>query len=152
MSSSWSPAFATAVHAALVRRCPPAEGGAALAELSQALVDALERGELDLPLTPDRAAVVQASGWLEGDDSPLLQRGERIGWRRWLEAMEGVVEQLLERQPPSLPTPQEAPEPPSTLNPEQQAAVLAMDGAAVVLLSGGPVSYTHLTLPTKRIV
>ena len=138
MSSSWSPAFATAVHAALVRRCPPAEGGAALAELSQALVDALERGELDLPLTPDRVAVVQASGWLEGDDSPLLQRGERIGWRRWLEAMEGVVEQLLERQPPSLPTPQEAPEPPSTLNLEQQAAVLAMDGAAVVLLSGGP--------------
>ena len=94
MSSSWSPAFATAVHAALVRRCPPAVDGPALAELSQALVDALERGELDLPLTPDRVAVAQASGWLEGDDSPLLQRGERIGWRRWLEAMEGVVEQL----------------------------------------------------------
>ena len=102
MSSSWSPAFAAAVHAALVRRCPPASEGAELAQLSQALVEALERGELDLPLTPDRAAVVQASGWLEGGDSLLLQRGDRIGWRRWLEAMENVVEQLLERQPPSL--------------------------------------------------
>ena len=54
MSSSWSPAFAAAVHAALVRRCPPASEDAELAELSQALVEALERGELDLPLTPDR--------------------------------------------------------------------------------------------------
>ena len=41
MSSSWSPVFAAAVHAALVRRCPPAAGGADLAELSQALVEAL---------------------------------------------------------------------------------------------------------------
>ena len=138
MSSSWSPAFAAAVHAALVRRCPPASEGAELAQLSQALVEALERGELDLPLTPDRAAVVQASGWLEGGDSPLLQRGERIGWRRWLEAMDRVVEEVLERQPPSLAAPLEAAEPPGTLNPEQQAAVLAMDDAAVVLLSGGP--------------
>lgn len=78
MSSSWSPAFAAAVHAALVRRCPPAAGGAALAELSQALVEALELGELDLPLTSTRAAVARASGWLEGDDSLLLQRGDRI--------------------------------------------------------------------------
>lgn len=138
MSSSWSPAFAAAVHAALVRRCPPAAGGADLAELSQALVEALGRGELDLPLTPTRAAVAQASGWLEGGDSLLLQRGGRIGWRRWLEAMENVVEQLLERQPPSLSAPLEAAEPTSTLNAEQQAAVLAMDEAAVVLLSGGP--------------
>ena len=138
MSSSWSPAFAAAVHAALVRRCPPASEGAELAQLTQALVEALERGELDLPLTPDRAAVVQASGWLEGGDSPLLQRGERIGWRRWLEAMDRVVEEVLERQPPSLAAPLEAAEPPDTLNPEQQAAVLAMDDAAVVLLSGGP--------------
>ena len=138
MSSSWSPAFAAAVHAALVRRCPPAAGGAALAELSQALVEALELGELDLPLTSTRAAVARASGWLEGDDSLLLQRGDRIGWRRWLEAMENVVEQLLERQPPSLSAPLVAAEPTSTLNADQQAAVLAMDEAAVVLLSGGP--------------
>ena len=138
MSSSWSPAFAAAVHAALVRRCPPAAGGAALAELSQALVEPLELGELDLPLTSTRAAVARASGWLEGDDSLLLQRGDRIGWRRWLEAMENVVEQLLERQPPSLSAPLVTAEPTSTLNAEQQAAVLAMDEAAVVLLSGGP--------------
>lgn len=138
MISSWSPAFAVAVHDALVRRCPPAAGGSDLAELSQALVEALERGELDLPLTPTRAAVAQASGWLEGDDSPLLQRGERIGWRRWLEAMENVVEKLLERQPPSLSAPLDAADPACTLNVEQQAAVLAMDEAAVVLLSGGP--------------
>ena len=40
------------MHAALLRRCPPASDGAELAQLSQALVEALERGELDLPLAP----------------------------------------------------------------------------------------------------
>ena len=108
MSSSWSPAFAAAVHAALLRRCPPASDGSELAQLSQALVEALERGELDLPLTPDRASVVQASGWLDGSDSPLLQRGERIGWRPWLGAMDRGVVEVLERRPPSLAAPLEA--------------------------------------------
>ena len=141
MRSNWSPAFSEAVHAALLRCIPPDDLhlSGELEQLSQDLIAALERGQLDLPLTLERQAVARASGWLEGNASPLLiQQGDRIGWRRWLEEMDGVVDALSERQQPELKPPLAAPDPAETLNPEQQAAVLASDHAPVVLLSGGP--------------
>ena len=97
MSSSWPAAFAGAVHAALRRRLPPEADGAELERLSLELIEALERGELDLPLTPERRTAAARSGWLDGEASPLLLQGQRIGWRRWLESMQAVVEQLLAR-------------------------------------------------------
>ena len=138
MSSSWPKGFAEAVHSTLLRRLAPEHSSADLALLSQELVEALERGELDLPLTPQRRAVAEASGWLIGPDAPLLQQGERIGWRRWLEAMDAVLHSLLARTMPELPAPAAVAEPGDNLNPEQQAAVLAPDHAPVLLLSGGP--------------
>ena len=138
MTGSWPPAFAEAVHHTLLRRLPPQTTDATLAQLTQELVDALERGELHLPLTPERDLLARTSGWLEGDDSPLLVQGNRIGWRRWLEAMDAVVAQLLARSFPDLPPARQAPPCPRTLNDEQRSAVLALDRVAVVLLSGGP--------------
>ena len=138
MSSSWPSAFAAAVHSALRRRLPPDGDSAELERLSHELIEALERGELDLPLTPERQQAAAQSGWLDGEASPLLLQGQRIGWRRWLEAMQAVVEQLLARTPPVLPPAQSESRSPSTLNAEQLAAVMAPDHAAVVLLSGGP--------------
>ena len=138
MTGSWPLAFAEAVHATLLRRLPPESGGRELEQLSRDLVTALERGELDLPLTPERLAVARASGWLDGQTAPLMCRGGRIGWRRWLEAMDAVVEQLLVRKPSDLLPAQPCPEPPDSLNADQRAAVLALDQVAVVLLSGGP--------------
>ena len=137
-SSSWPATFAEAVHGVLLRRLPPDRGGPELEQLSRDLVAALEQGELDLPLTPERRAAARASGWLVGPVSPLLCRGDRIGWRRWLEAMDAVVEQLLDRHPPECPPAQPCPQPSANLNAEQRAAVLALDQVAVVLLSGGP--------------
>ena len=138
MSSSWPTAFAGALHATLLRRLPPDVDTAELAQLSQDLVEALERGELDLPLTSERELAARQSGWLAGDDSPLLLQGQRIGWRRWLESMQAVVEQLLARTLPQLPPAASAPSCAASLNPEQVAAVTALDQAPVLLLSGGP--------------
>ena len=138
MTRSWPATFAEAVHGVLLRRLPPDRGGPELEQLSRDLVQALEQGELDLPLTPERLAAAKDSGWLKGQASPLLCRCNRIGWRRWLEAMDAVVEQLLVRHPPERPPAQPCPQPPDVLNAEQMAAVLALDRVAVVLLSGGP--------------
>ena len=138
--SSWPLAVSTGLHNALCRRIPPALPAAELEPLTVELVAALEQGELTLPLTAERRRLAEASGWLMGDASPLLIQGERIGWRRWLQAMEEVVEALVARRslPPAMAAPLKAPALPETLNAEQRAAVCALDHASVVLLSGGP--------------
>ena len=94
-ASTWPCSFAAGLHAALQRRIPPQADGPALEELSRDMVLALEQGELTVKLTPERLAVAQASGWLEGEASPLLLQGDRLGWRRWLQAMEQVVAELV---------------------------------------------------------
>ena len=139
-TSTWPSSFTAGLHAALRRRIPPRADGPALEELSRDLVLALEQGELTVALTPERLAAAQASGWLEGDASPLLLQGDRLGWRRWLQAMEQVVAELVERAHAPVPKPVEAvdPELSDRLNAEQCAAVRALDEASVVLLSGGP--------------
>ena len=91
-TSTWPSSFTAGLHAALRRRFPPQADGPALEVRSRDLVLALEQGELTVALTPERLAVAQASGWLEGDASPLLLQADRLGWRRWLQAMEQVMD------------------------------------------------------------
>jgi exodeoxyribonuclease V alpha subunit len=139
----------------LVRRIPPNRNGPELEQLSLALIEALEQGNLTVPLSPEREELVRKSGWLEGEDSPLVLQGQRLGWRRWMQAMDDVVEALVERATPTDPPPTDPPptdpppsdprstdprstDPPSSLNREQRDAVLALDQASVVLISGGP--------------
>ena len=100
---------------------------------------ALERGELSLPLTEERRVLARSSGWLDGEAAPLMLEGDRIGWRRWLTAMQAVVEQLLELASRPVPATSSAgvPDLPRNLNHEQCQAVLAPDHRPV-LLSGGP--------------
>ena len=145
-SSGWPASFASGLHAALVRRIPPQRNCPELEQLSLALMEALEQGNLSVPLSPEREQLVRESGWLEGGEaSPLVLQGQRLGWRRWMQAMDEVVEALVERSmrsvspnpDPPLPDPS-PPDPASGLNREQQQAVLALDQGSVVLLSGGP--------------
>jgi exodeoxyribonuclease V alpha subunit len=145
-SSGWPASFASGLHAALVRRIPPQRNCPELEQLSLALMEALEQGNLSVPLSPDREQLVRESGWLEGGEaSPLVLQGQRLGWRRWMQAMDEVVEALVERSmlsvspnpDPPLPDPSPS-DPASSLNREQQQAVLALDQGSVVLLSGGP--------------
>ena len=139
-TSGWPSSFPAGLHAALRRRIPPQVEDPELEELSRDLVLALEQGELTVALTPGRLAVAEASGWLEGEFSPLLRQGDRLGWRRWLQAMEQVVAELVERAHAPCPEPIKDADPglSGRLNAEQGAAVLALDQASVVLLSGGP--------------
>ena len=63
-----------------------------------------------------------------------MLEGDRIGWRRWLTAMQAVVEQLLELASRPVPATSSAgvPDLPQNLNHEQCQAVLAPDHLAVV--------------------
>ncbi|MBL6793215.1 MAG: AAA family ATPase, partial [Synechococcus sp. BS307-5m-G36] len=97
-SSGWPASFASGLHAALVRRIPPQRNCPELEQLSLALMEALEQGNLSVPLSPEREQLVRESGWLEGGEaSPLVLQGQRLGWRRWMQAMDEVVEALVER-------------------------------------------------------
>ena len=138
--SNWPAGFAAALHAVLQRHVPPTTTDPALEQLSAELVAALERGELSLPLTEERRLAAQSSGWLDGEAAPLMLEGDRIGWRRWLTAMQAVVDRLLELASRPVPASSSAavPDLPPSLNHEQGQAVLAPDHRSVVLLSGGP--------------
>ena len=139
-SSSWPPGFAAGLHGALRRRLPPQVDGTELEQLTCDLVAALEQGALTVPLTPERLRLATASGWLDGQAAPLLLQGDQLGWRRWLQAMDQMVEALLIRAQAQAPAPiaTSSPDPSPGLNPEQSAAVLALDRCPVVLISGGP--------------
>lgn len=138
--SGWPPGFAAGLHATLRRRLPPRLDGPELEQLTCDLVAALEQGALTVPLTPGRLHLATASGWLDGPAAPLLLQGDQIGWRRWLQAMNQMVEALLLRAEAVSPAPNStsSPDPSPDLNPEQIAAVLALDRCPVVLISGGP--------------
>ena len=123
-----------------MRRCPPPRSATELEPLCCALTDALEAGELTIPLTDEQHALVIASGWLEQANCPLRLEGQRIGWRRWVDAMDSVIDELIERAA-RLPADRRSDgiaEPAETLNPEQRQAVLALDQVSVLLISGGP--------------
>ena len=140
MTASWPVELGPALHATLMRRCPPPRSGTELEPLCCALTHALEAGELTIQLTDEQQALVIASGWLEQANCPLRLEGQRIGWRRWVDAMDAVIDELIERAA-RLPADRRSDgiaEPAETLNPEQRQAVLALDQVSVLLISGGP--------------
>lgn len=156
-SSTWPSGFPRALHQTLLRRLPPKASSIHLEDLVNALMDALARGELQLNLTamsppqelkamgwPEaHCQALLASGWLEGAASPMVLNGNQLSWRRWHGDMDVVIKELINRsnvdQPTSIcTTPSHHPALLDGLNPEQQAAVEAIDNHGVVLLSGGP--------------
>ncbi|KZR76668.1 ATP-dependent DNA helicase [Prochlorococcus marinus] len=155
--STWPSGFPRALHQTLLRRFPPKASSIHLEDLVNALMDALARGELQLNLTavsppqelkamgwPEaHYQALLASGWLEGAASPMVLNGNQLSWRRWHGDMDVVIKELINRsnvdQPTSICiTPSQHPALLDGLNPEQQAAVEAIDHHGVVLLSGGP--------------
>ena len=141
MTGSWPVELGEAVHATLMRRCPPPRHGQELEELCCNLTRALEAGELTLELSSDHHAQLLESGWLEQDTCPLHLAGNRVGWRRWVEAMHDVIETLVTRsaiQDHPVNDQSTASPLPRQLNSQQQQAVLALDEVSVLLISGGP--------------
>jgi len=156
-SISWPPALSRAMHQMLLRRLPPRVSSPHLEDLVNGLMDALARGELELKLTPASSPdelkakgwpeahhqALLASGWLEGDAAPMVLEGNQLSWSRWYGDMEAVISELVNRskvhqQSSKVTTSPTLQALPDGLNPEQQAAVEAIDTYGVVLLSGGP--------------
>ena len=140
MTGSWPVELTEAVHATLLRRCPPPRHGDELQPLCCELTKALESGELTVELTAEQQKLLVESGWLEHHNCPIQLKGNRAGWRRWVDAMDDVIEILIKRggikhdnggDPLSSPFS-------TQLNPEQQQAVQALDQVSVLLISGGP--------------
>ena len=115
------------------------------------LLEALERGQLALPLTEAEAAALAASPLLQAADGPFVLEAGQLGWRRWHSLRQQVVAALLDRARP-LPTSAAAdpdrsaapsPAPPvaagqERLDSRQRQAVAAVLQHRLVLLQGGP--------------
>ena len=66
-ASNWPASFAAGLHAALCRRLPPAIPASDLESLTRELTEALEQGQLTVPLNGEIQRLADASGWLDGD-------------------------------------------------------------------------------------
>ncbi|KGG15418.1 Exodeoxyribonuclease V alpha chain [Prochlorococcus sp. MIT 0602] len=128
-----------------------------LQDFIRLLMEALDRGELSIAVneqticrelnTKGGAAkhlkALQNSGWIEGDNSPMVFHDNRLSWRRWHEEMHSVIDNLKSRSHKtpfySLNNKQTIiSEDYSTLNSEQISAVKAIANNNLILLSGGP--------------
>lgn len=101
----------TAFYKVLLKRIPPEKSSLHLEDLVNALMDNLSRGELQLHLEKDsppedlqgdgwpeahRAALFE-SGWIDGDQSPMVLTEHQLSWRRWHDEIHSVVQELFER-------------------------------------------------------
>ncbi|MEB3332009.1 MAG: AAA family ATPase [Synechococcaceae cyanobacterium] len=162
---AWLPVLARSLAEALPRLygCP---ADPRLRALISALSAALERGELELPLSGPAPEPIAAEGWPEAylealATSPLsaephgplvVERGNLL-WRRWHEQRQQVLGDLLARAAPA-PITAAAPAAPAAtavgstapegmprpvrLDAQQQRAVEAVLTHGLVLLQGGP--------------
>ena len=149
--------LSAAVLDSLQRLLPPQRSSALLQPMVQALIEALEQGELGLDLRgpqPDGvppedwpAAAVSAledAGWLAGPEAPIVQDGLVLRWRRWHEQLQqclSALEQRAQRRRPLQESERKAALAAAAqagLDPRQCQAVSAALGQDLVLLTGGP--------------
>jgi exodeoxyribonuclease V alpha subunit len=139
-ASEASLALAQGVLATLRRLVPPRRDSTHLDAVVLALVEALASGASHGVVAAEQLEAVEASGWLDGPDAPLVREGAKLAFRRWQQGMAQLVEALLQRCAPDRLAPS-APVDPNLLNglnQEQREAVAAIGRHRVVLLSGGP--------------
>ena len=130
----------------------------ALRRHTDALLEALSRGELSIPLERETAAALAASPLLQTPDAPLVIEGGQLAWRRWQTLRQEVLAALLKRAvtadgaaagSPRLDLSKAAPEGDPglgasavsavvPLDPQQRQAVEAVLRQRLVLLQGGP--------------
>jgi exodeoxyribonuclease V alpha subunit len=165
------PPWLTALQESLVEALPRLYGVPAdpvVSEAIAALTLALAAGELECPLPllqgpgsattdgPVTMALLQQSALVQASDSPLVLEGQRLGWRRWQQRLQQVLDALIERaqSPPqpwpaaagaaiatasaSAPAPQAAAIAAAPLDEQQRRAVGTVLARGLVLLEGGP--------------
>ncbi len=146
-----------ALFQTLLRRIPPKQASSHLEDVVDALMDSLFEGEVDILMNKFSAPpnlrckgwpeahleALKASGWLDGDTSPMVLIENQLSWRRWHEEMEEVIKNLKVRAKntkllvASI-SPKTDPINLQGLNTEQKLAVEAIIHQGVLLLSGGP--------------
>jgi len=160
------PPWLTALQDSLVEALPRLYGVPAdpvVSEAIAALTRALAAGDLECPLPllqgPGSAhaagavtlARLQQSALVQASDSPLVLEGQRLGWRRWQQRLQQVLDALVERAqapPPVWPAAAGEPAPAAgtlaaatsaaPLDDQQRRAVGAVLARGLVLLEGGP--------------
>jgi len=82
VASEASLALAQGVLATLRRLVPPRQDSPHLDAVVLALVEALASGANHGVVAAEQLEAVEASGWLDGPDAPLVREGTRLGFRR----------------------------------------------------------------------
>ncbi|MEB3243622.1 MAG: AAA family ATPase [Cyanobacteriota bacterium] len=148
-----SPPWLEPLSAALTEALPRLYGQAPeprLAELMDALLRALARGELELDLAGPAPEGIRAEGWPQAHrralaasplgrppHGPLVLEGDRLRWRRWQAVRQRVLERLTARARRHTPsTDWEAPT--TSLDPLQGQAIRAALERDLLVLAGGP--------------
>lgn len=153
----WPEGLSKAVHQTLKDRLPYKSQSQHLEDLVDVLMEALGRGELSVNFdsTPPHSHLKDAgwpnvhrqelmnSGWLEGDNSPMILDGDQLSWRRWQMSMQTIIKSLLNREKTAHHVFESQAnlseiDASLNLNPEQKAAVYAIAQHQIILLSGGP--------------
>ncbi len=157
--TNWPPTLKTALFQTLIRHIPPKVSSLHLEDIVNELIDALSKGEIQITLensskpnelkadgwpSAHYQAIIE-SGWVDGNSSPILLKGNQLSWRRWSVEMNEVIEELLiknKSQNKLLPT-SNLPNPKKNtyiqkLNLEQQTAVDRIATQNLLLISGGP--------------
>ena len=146
-----------ALYQTLLRRIPPGELSNHLEDVTNLLLDALFKGETKINLNNNSIPknlkatgwpkahldAIRESGWLEGDSSPIVLKGNFLSWRKWNDDIELVIDELLDRSNYHIKNMLEkeinlAKGTNKNLNHEQEIAVKSIEKNGIILLSGGP--------------
>ncbi len=158
VTKKYSKELSIALYQALLRRIPPKKNSKYLEDIVNTLMDALSRGDIyldfELPSTLNELKMegwpiahkkaLHESGWLDGEQAPLVLEKNYLSWRKWNEEMNLVIKELLHRSKQELKESNLCPNLSiqtyiaKQLNKEQMDAVNAVYNEKVILLSGGP--------------
>ncbi len=149
--------FINLLSKTLKKRLPPITSSEHLDDLINILMDSLNKGKIYTLLNSNKPSIelkgkgwpldhleaLKASGWIQGQNSPMVLEGNLLSWRRWHEEMNNVLKHLKDKS-------NQAPHQiqkinkltnnlkKSNLNEAQILAVEAVNNHNLILLSGGP--------------
>ena len=157
MTKSENPSINNELYKLIIRTFPPKKSSPLLEEIIDLLMNSLYNGDLKVnietnaiiesldscTITSQHKEALIASGWVEGENSPIVLEGDEISWRRWTEEINGITNELIRRlnnnssEKISLLNKEENNEI-NKLNKMQLLAISLIKEKNILLLSGGP--------------
>ncbi len=146
-----------ALYQTLLKLIPPKNHSPYLEDLVNALMEALSQGEIEIDINEklpnidyeiqgwpkEHKKALIASGWLSGENAPMVLEGSKLSWQRWHNEINEVINDLTNRatvknKNHNIPQLYLDSAVNSVLNPRQKKAVDAIAKEKIILLSGGP--------------